>query len=325
MNLRSLRERELISFLRREFGGPARGVVVGIGDDAAVLRQVRNRLLLTTDLLIEDVHFTTDRHPPVLLGRKALNVNLSDIAAMGGQPLFALLGLGLRSGITERWVEEFSSGLKQAAREAGVTVVGGDVSAARKICLAVTVVGEGEKAVLRSGAKHGDGIFVSGYLGDAAAGLRLLQRGYEPRKRRSFDPLFRAFLDPRPQIALGRMLARRNLASAMIDTSDGLSVDLYHLCQESGVGAVIELEALPISASLRRLGEDPIDFALHGGEDYQLLFTVPPAKESEVIKLGRKFFLSRIGRITREKTICVVDARGRKRLLPTRGYEHLAP
>ncbi len=324
MKIRSLRERGLVSALRQEFRGSWGGVFVGIGDDAAVVRKARGRGLLTTDLLIEDVHFKTAIHPPFLLGRKALNVNLSDIAAMGGRPLFALLGLGLRSGVGKRWVEEFCVGFKKALAEAGVALVGGDISAAKKICLAVTIFGESEHVVLRSGARPGDLIFVSGRLGEAAAGWRLLRKGYRLGTSKRLDPLLKAFLDPRPQIALGRVLARRRLASAMIDTSDGLSVDLHHLCEESGTGAVVELAALPISPLLRRIENNPFALALHGGEDYQLLFAAPAANRSKIMRLAPKFGLTEIGRVVKGKRIQIIDGRGRKKLLPIKGYEHFA-
>lgn len=323
MRLRSLRERELIAAIRKEFAGEVGGLLVGIGDDAAVIGLADGNSLVTTDLLIEDVHFTAVLHPPVLLGRKALNVNLSDIAAMGGRPRFALLGIGLRPDAGKRWVEGFFAGFKKAAAEAGVGLVGGDISAADKICLSVTVIGEADDIVCRSDARPGDLICVSGSLGDAAAGLCLLRAGHELGKDKTADSLLRAFLDPVPQIALGLALANRGLATAMIDTSDGLSVDLSHLCEESGTGALIELSALPISPALRRSEKNPVELALHGGEDYRLLFTVSPGKFPSLAALLKKFEVHRIGRMTRGKSIHVIDAKGRKRPLKVGGYEHL--
>jgi thiamine-monophosphate kinase len=324
VRLRSLRERELVAAIRREFGRPARGVRLGIGDDAAVIRPGRGDFLLTTDLLIEDVHFTTAIHPPFLLGRKSLNVNVSDIAAMGGRPRFALLGLGLKPGLAGEWAEAFFSGFKAAAGEAGVTLVGGDISAAKKICVSVTLAGDAARSVRRSGARPGDLIFVSGDLGQAAAGLRLLKRGLRLGGDQKAEPLIRAFLDPVPRVRLGRELARKRLASAMIDTSDGLSVDLLHLCQESRCGADIALRALPISPELRSFVRKPEDLALHGGEDYQLLFAVPPGKLPEVSRLKTRHGLRQIGIFRRGRGITVVDRRGERRPLEPRGFEHLA-
>jgi thiamine-monophosphate kinase len=323
MRLRSLRERELVSAIRKEFAGAVDGLLVGIGDDAAVIRGAGARCLLTTDLLIEDVHFISALHPPVLLGRKALNVNLSDIAAMGGRPRYALLGLALRPDIGKRWVGDFFAGFKDAAAEAGVGLAGGDVSAANKICLSVTVVGEVDSEIRRNGARPGDFIYVSGSLGDSAAGLRLLKAGHKLGKNKKTDALLQAFLDPAPQIGLGLALAGRRLATAMIDTSDGLSVDLGHLCEESGTGALVELAALPLSPGLRRFEKDCIELALHGGEDYQLLFTVSPRKSSGLAALRKEFEVHRIGRMTAGKSIQAVDEKGRKRPLSIKGYEHL--
>jgi thiamine-monophosphate kinase len=322
MKLRSLGERELVSSIREEFSTRSRGLILGIGDDAAVIRGAEGPCLLTTDLLIEDVHFIALLHPPRYLGRKSLNVNLSDIAAMGGRPRFALLGLGLRKGLAKAWVRGFLGGLKAAAEEAGVTLIGGDISAARRTVVSITVIGEAERFIPRSGARPGDLIFVSGYLGDAAAGLRLLRRGYRLGQDKKADHLLRAFLDPAPQIALGQALSRLKAASSMIDTSDGLSVDLLHLCEESGTGAEIDLEKLPLSGAIRRFEKKPDGLALHGGEDYQLLFTLSPKKLPGLVALQKEFSLHRIGRMTRRKGIFVIDLKGRKHPLKAGGYEH---
>ena len=322
MKLRSLGERELVSSIREEFSAKGKDLILGIGDDAAVIRGAEGSCLLTTDLLIENVHFTASLHPPRYLGRKSLNVNLSDIAAMGGRPRFALLGLALRKGLEKAWVRAFFGGLKAAAMEAGVTLVGGDISAAKRIVVSITVIGEAGKFIRRSGARPGDLIFVSGYLGDAAAGLRLLRRGYRLGQDKMADHLLRAFLDPAPQIALGLALSRRKAANAMIDTSDGLSVDLLHLCEESGTGAEIDLDRLPLSPAIRALEKKPGRLALQGGEDYQLLFAVSPGKAGFIARLQRRFLLQQVGRMTRRKGIFVIDPKGRRRPLKAGGYEH---
>jgi len=322
MKLRSLRERELVSSIRKEFSAKRRDLVLGIGDDAAVVHVAEGLCLLTTDLLIEDVHFIASLHPPRYLGRKSLNVNLSDIAAMGGRPKFALLGLALRKGLANAWVRAFFGGLKVAAEEAGVALIGGDISAAKRTVVSITVIGEVGTFVRRSGARPGDLIFVSGYLGDAASGLRLLRRGYRLGKDRKADSLLQAFLDPVPQLALGQALSRLRAASSMIDTSDGLSVDLLHLCEESGTGAEIALDRLPLSPAIRALEKSPGRLALHGGEDYQLLFTSSPGKLAQVRALQKKFVFHGIGRMTRRKGIFIVDRNGKKRLLKAGGYEH---
>jgi thiamine-monophosphate kinase len=289
MRLRSLRERDLVAAIRRGFPEKGRGLVLGIGDDAAVVRSTKHLNLLTTDLLVEDVHFTASLHPPFYLGRKSLNVNLSDIAAMGGQPRFALLGLALRKGLKTNWVEEFFRGLGAAAAEAGVGLMGGDISTALKITISITVWGEATTFITRSGARPGDLIFLSGDAGDAAAGLRLLRRGFRLGRDREADSLLLAFLNPVPQITLGRTLSRLRAATAMIDSSDGLSVDLLHLCEESGTAAVVELDRLPLSPALRTFERRPERLALHGGEDYGLLFTVSPRKSALIAGMQKRF------------------------------------
>jgi thiamine-monophosphate kinase len=323
MRLRSLRERELVTSIREKFSTKARGLVLGIGDDAAVIRGAQGSCLLTTDLLIEDVHFIVSLHPPHYLGRKSLNVNLSDIAAMGGWPRFALLGLALRTGLGKAWVRGFFGGLKAAAKEAGVALIGGDISAAKRIVVSITVIGQAGTFIRRSGSRPGDLIFVSGHLGDAAAGLRLLRGGCRLGQDKRADQLLRAFLDPAPQIALGLALSRLKAANAMIDTSDGLSVDLLHLCEESGTGAEIDLDRLPLSSAIRGLEKQPERLALHGGEDYQLLFAVNPGKVGLIAGLTKRFRLQQIGRMTRGKGIFVIDAKGSRRPLKAGGYEHL--
>lgn len=322
MKLRSLRERELVSFIRKEFSRKRRGLVLGIGDDAAVVRGAEGPCVLTTDLHIEGVHFIASLHPPHYLGRKSLNVNLSDIAAMGGRPGYALLGLALRKGLAKAWVRSFFGGFKAAAEEAGVTLIGGDISAAKRIVISITIMGEAGTYIRRSGARPGDLIFVSGYLGDAAAGLRLLRRGCRLGRGKNADCLLRAFLDPVPQLALGRALSHFKAASSMIDTSDGLSVDLLHLCEESSTGAEIDLDELPLSPAIRALEKNPVRLALHGGEDYQLLFTSSPGKLERIRSLRKKFAIHEIGRMTRQKGIFAIDREGRKRLLRAGGYEH---
>ena len=322
MKIPSLRERDLIAAIRRGFPAKGSGVVLGIGDDAAVIRSQGPRSVVTTDLVVEDVHFTATHHPPFYLGRKSLNVNLSDIAAMGGIPRFALLGLALRKGLKPEWVEDFFRGLKSAAEEASVSLVGGDISSARKIVLSMTVWGEGKDVITRGGARPGDLIFLSGQAGDAAAGLRLLRRGYRLGQNREADPLLRAFLDPSPRLGLGRTLARLHAATAMIDTSDGLSVDLLHLSEESRTAAVVDLEKIPLSPALRSFTKRPERLALHGGEDYGLLFTANPRNTASLARLQKRFSFCRIGRMSRGRGVYVVDRMGRKRPLTVEGFEH---
>ncbi len=321
MRLRDLGERRVISKIRRAFGEPRPDIVIGIGDDAALVKAPRS-LLLTTDILVEDEDFRRAVHPPRLLGRKALNVNLSDIAAMGGRPLHALVGMAAPGDLEESWLREFMAGFRSAAREARVALVGGDLSQSEKIMISVTVTGEAECPVTRSGARVGDWVFVSGTLGDAAQGFQLFEKGGLKQKSRGAGPLIRAFLDPVPRLELGALLARKKLASAMIDISDGLSVDLAHVCEESGVGADVEASLVPISVALRRFSKDPLALALNGGEDFELLFTVRPAKLATVRKLSSRSKLTMIGRVTTGNKIFLVGPDNKKKPLRAGGFEH---
>jgi thiamine-monophosphate kinase len=323
MRLKHLGERRVVSRIRRAFGEKRADVLLGIGDDAALVKGPA-RLLLTTDILVEDEDFRRDDHPPRLLGRKALNVNLSDIAAMGGRPRHALVGMALPGDVEESWLRSFMAGFRSAARDAGVALVGGDLSQADRIMISVTVTGEANCPVTRSGARPGDGIFVSGTLGDAAGGLRLLEKGGIRGVVKAVRPLVKAFLDPAPRLDLGALLARRKLASAMIDISDGLSVDLAHICEESGAGAEIEASRIPISAALDFLARDPLAMALNGGEDFELLFTVRPAKLAAVERLSKRYQLTRIGVITAGKRILLVGPGKKKKILRAKGFEHFA-
>lgn len=323
MKLRRLGERELIAAIRKEFSGSGKNIVLGIGDDAAVVRPGRIPLILTKDLLVEDVDFIRSLHPARCIGRKSLNVNLSDIAAMGGNPKYALLGLAFPPDLSLTWVSEFMAGFGSAARQAGVDLIGGDVSKALTIMISVTVLGEGKNTVRRSGARPGHRIYVSGCLGDAKLGFLLTMKGLRLGRSKSADPILRAFLDPVPRIALGRELARRNIPSSMIDVSDGLSVDLMHICEESGTGAEIELARLPLSPGMRTFGgKKALDYALHGGEDFELLFTAAPGKQNLLESLKKRLKITMIGRMTGKKGIYSVDRFGRKRRLEIKGYEH---
>ncbi len=321
MRLKDFGERGVIDLIRKSFPRPPGKVLLGIGDDAAFLR-TKGKILVTQDLLVEGHDFVKDLHPPELLGRKSLNVNLSDVAAMGGRPLYAVLGMGLPRTTELDWLKKFLSGFRRAAGRASVSLVGGDLSQAPSVVVSVTVIGEAERIVKRSGARPGDTVFVSGTLGDAAGGLALLESGVRPGQGRETDRLLRAFYDPAPRLELGAALASERLASAMIDISDGLSVDLAHVCEESGVGVEIEVQRIPLSPALRCRSADPLVAALHGGEDFELLFTVRPGKVRRVLELSKKPALTPIGAVTAGRGVFTVDAKGRKRPLPARGYEH---
>jgi thiamine-monophosphate kinase len=322
MKLHHLNEKQLIRAIREEFRGPYPGLALGIGDDAAVIKTRGTNFVITKDLLIEDVHFILRHHPSRLLGRKSLNVNLSDLAAMGAFPKYALLGLGLPKRSETKWVREFFAGFKSAAKEYGVSLIGGDITRAQKVTISVTLLGEGKNIVRRDGAKPEDRLFVSGPLGEAREGLLLLKKGIQLGKNKQQNRMLKAFLDPKPRIELGKELARLGLASAMIDISDGLSVDLVHICEESDCGAEVYLDKLPVSAELKILQRRAYDFALNGGEDYQLLFSVPETKLAVLSKLKDEFGLYTIGRMIDQKGIFVVDRSGRRKKLQPNPWQH---
>jgi thiamine-monophosphate kinase len=276
-------ERQVIEYIAALAGPPDEQLLKGIGDDCAVIRKDGNQVwLLTMDTLIESVHFDSTFHPPEKLGRKAVSVNVSDIGAMGGKPVFVLLSVGLPHGFDEAWFQAFTRGLAEACREYGCLIIGGDtVASPGGISITLTVIGEAErdKVVYRSGARPGDTVWVSGELGFAAAGLALLSAGVEPENR-AFDSFREKHLDPQARVTLGRQLAASGLVHAMMDLSDGLATDLAHLCKQSGVGARLVARDLPgvttLAAAARCAGSDALRWAISGGEDYELLFTADP-------------------------------------------------
>lgn len=299
-------EEALIARLRRRMGVLSPPPPDGIGDDAARWRVPRRSTVLwSTDLLQEGVHFRRAQTPPRLLGRKALAVNASDLAAMGARPQAFLLGLSLPASLPVAWFDEFVSGLVQESRATGLVCSGGDTCAARPgagIGISVSMVGSapGRRLLTRDAARPGDGLWISGPLGASALGFRLLERGWRlqgrravhrgtvrPDQRRMAARALRAHLHPRPPLELGPWLVRQGISRAAMDLSDGLSTDLDRLCRASGVGALIDTEALPVDRAVRFWEERQrgLDMALHGGEDYALLFTVPAARSARLDSL----------------------------------------
>lgn len=323
-------ETEFVRWLQLRSPRPGARLHLGIGDDAALVAGAGgNDLILTTDLSIEGVHFLRAVHPPRSVGHRALARSLSDIAAMGGTPRFALVSLAIAKRTTRAWLEEFYTGLTALAERFSVAVIGGDTAVVpARTTVDVVVVGEVRqgRALLRSGARPGDQIFVSGRLGVSALGLRLLlSRRADLRRLPPSAQAIETHLYPTPQCALGRYLSEKRLASALIDVSDGLSTDLGHLCDSSSVGArvwEIPIPAPQLSALHKTLGASPLDLALHGGEDYQLLFTVPPGKASSMPRKFRGLPLCRIGEITRRKEVMLLRADGRPEPLRPAGYDH---
>ncbi|MDX1775069.1 MAG: thiamine-phosphate kinase, partial [Desulfobulbales bacterium] len=287
-------EREIIDHIANLFGFKAdAGVLRGIGDDCAVLRKDNNRcFLVSTDILIAGVHFDLAWHPPSQLGRKAAAVNLSDIAAMGGQPRFALLSLAF-PGSAPAWLDDFLKGFHDMLQAHNTLLVGGDtVKSSNDLAVSVTIIGEAAEDTIcyRSGAVKGDLVFVSGCLGDAAAGLALCRSGVEVDDSAGLQQLLAAHLDPEPQVQLGKIFAESGLVHAMIDISDGLATDLSHICAASGVGAEIDRDRLPVSGVLKStaatLKAPALNWVLQGGEDYQLLVIAPPEHQQKLRNLA---------------------------------------
>lgn len=287
-----MKERDLIERIRLLVGPGSEDLLQGIGDDCAVIEKTEETVwLLTMDTLIESVHFDCSWHPPVKLGRKAVSVNVSDIAAMGGKPVFVLLSLGLPVGFDEQWLGGFSEGLISACRDYGCLLIGGDtVCSPDRVALTLTVIGEMKKdrVLYRHGAKVGDTVWVSGPLGCAAAGLDLFRSGKIPDIP-ELHPLLDAHLDPHAQVELAALLARSGLVHAMMDLSDGLATDLSHLCKQSNVGARIIADRLPghsiLTAAADVLKQDRLGWMISGGEDYELLFTASPADSEKLLQL----------------------------------------
>jgi thiamine-monophosphate kinase len=319
-------EKALIAQIRR-MARPTKNpeVVTGIGDDCAVLRlgagrDKRKDTLVTTDFSLEGIHFRREWHPAESVGQRCLARGLSDIAAMGGEPVAAFLSLALPRGLSRDWVARFARGLISLAERYGVTLAGGDTAESPNGILAdIVVFGvvPQKKAVLRSGAKPGDVIYVSGELGGSAAALReMLKRPREKLKPRDYPRHF----FPEPRIALGCALRERGLVSAMIDTSDGLSSDLAHICEESGVGAEIREDLIPRAVVGRPAQRVELQLALHGGEDYELLFTTAGDKRIPSWIAGVP--ITRVGQIRRGKQISLMNQSGVARPLHAGGWEH---
>jgi thiamine-monophosphate kinase len=328
MKISSLGEFGLIEQIRRTAARDAKRVHVGIGDDAAALMlSPKSALLATTDMLLEGVHFDLATTDLFSLGWKSAAVNLSDIAAMGGTPRFCLTALGIPPSLSVEDIRVFYRGVNACLKKFGAVLVGGDTCRSRTgLVISVSMLGEAEKKriITRSGARPGDLIFVTGTLGDSAAGLEVLQRKAGNRGQGTgVRKLIEKHLRPVPRIVEGRKIAASGIASAMIDVSDGLSSDLGHICEESGVGAEIVAAHIPLSTSvmsLKTLERPALAYALSGGEDYELLFTVRPDKLRKFRSL--KLDASEIGVITRGRSMSIVGGDGRKTLLRASGYDH---
>ncbi len=314
--LKTLGEFGLIKNIQSQWGKLPSDVLIGIGDDAAALRPHKNTTLITSDMMIEGVHFDLSFTTFYQLGYKFLAVNISDILAMGGIPRHFVISMGVPPSLTAATIKDLYSGIMKIAKKFSISLIGGDTCRSDSgLILSGTLTGTAGKIITRSGAETGDRIYVTNTLGDSAMGLNLLKK----RRRRihSFSrtspsmKLMRKHLMPEPA-----PLKATAKPSSMIDISDGLLIDLSHICDKSSVGAVIYKEKLPLSkelvAAAKKFAVDPADIALKGGEDYTLLFTSPldinkgAYKIGEIIKKGRY----------------IIDSKGRKRNFKPEGYEH---
>jgi len=338
MRLNQLGEFGLLRRIHGRVPGRSANVRIGIGDDAAVLRTPPDRdLIVTTDLLVEAVDFNRAYGSFRQIGYKALAVNLSDVAAMGGRPFAFLVGLAVHSRMAVRAVDEIYDGMLTLARRHRVALVGGDLSSSpNEMMITVTVVGDVEtgRAVTRSGARSGDRIYVTGTLGDSRAGLEILKNRKRRKGSRSTAAesyLTRRHFYPEPRVDFGRLIGRKGWATAMIDLSDGLASDLRHLCEAGGVGARLESDRLPISSALaayaRRRGEAAPVYALRGGEDFELLFAVREKDSAAVEAAAKRMAISVTpigGIVTHRHGITVMEEGGLVVPLTLRSYEHFA-
>ena len=356
MKLSQIGELSLLEQIRRSFCKKSKNVVVGIGDDAAVVKPLGKNLLVTTDMMVEGVHFDLSFTTPYQLGFKLISVNVSDIYAMGGKPFYLLLNIAVNKNTNKKFMDRLFDGVKDALTLYDTILIGGDLSATNAgTALSATVIGYVKKHIPRSGANIGDKIYVTGYLGNSACGLKLLKKIKRPvpfenkgqRKqntpsltlpprwggkgwggefklrtlcsellkglsRKVVEPLLRRHLMPEARDS--KKFVKD--ATSMIDVSDGLLIDLWRLCNESRVGARIYIENIPVSPELKKaashLGISPIKLALSGGEDYELLFTVPSGKKVKAIYIGD---------ITKSERV-IVDNSGREQPFAPEGYQH---
>jgi thiamine-monophosphate kinase len=326
MKLSRIGELSLLEIIRKRFNKKKSRLVTGIGDDAAVLKLFQGKTLMTTDMMVEGVHFNLSWMTPYQLGFKLVSVNVSDIYAMGGSPEFLLLNIAVHKNFNFNDLKKLFDGIEKALETYKISLVGGDISEADRMVLSATLTGRSTKVLFRKGAKAGDRIYSTGYLGDSACGLEIMKKinrriEIEKGKRTKFPlkwdtvlPLIRKHLIPQPK----RPVRHFKLATSMIDISDGLLIDLSRLCTESRVGATIYAENIPLSRELkdaaRFLRRQPLAFALGGGEDYELLFTAPKNRNVKAFCIGE---------ITKSG-MRIVHKNGTTEKPTIRGYQHFA-
>ena len=324
MKLSRLGEFGLIERMRRS-APTSRNVRLGIGDDAAWVRATTESFLVTTDLLLEGVHFDLSWTSLSDLGYKTLAVNLSDIAAMGGIPAYLTLSLGIPKHFGSEKLDSFYRGIKSLAIEHNVAVIGGDTSLAEKLVISACLIGHAPyRPISRGGAKLGNDIYVTGTLGDSALGLQILKSKLPREKGAAY--LLKRHHKPTPRLAVGALLARKRLATAMIDISDGLLQDLGHICKASLIGARIWEETLPLSGAYRAVtGKNETRYALTGGEDYELLFSARRNDRQLIDQFQHQLnvALTRIGVcVPADEGIACLDRSGKPISLPMTGHDH---
>ena len=298
------------------------GTLVGPGQDCALIRGGGSRCLFTVDALVEGVHFRRDWLSARQIGRKSFLVNASDVAAMGGQPRFCVVSLGVPKSYPVRDLLAIQAGIDAAARACGACVVGGNLTRAKELFVSIALLADAPRRVVtRQGARVGDRVYVTGSLGDAALAVRLLSG---PQRRRLPTPVLRRFREPSPRLHAGRRLVDSGVVSAMIDVSDGLVQDLAHICTESRVGAVVDVTRVPLSPAYRAANGTDARLALHGGEDYELLCTVSERNVKRLERMRTRLGcpITWIGRVTAGRKVRLLDADGRTPRLPAAGFDH---
>lgn len=329
MKLAEIGEFGLIQRIRSSLRAFQQGAVVGLGDDTAAIEISSGDLLLfTSDTLVEDIHFKWNYTSFRQLGWKALAVNISDIAAMGGNPTYCLVSLGLAKDKETSLIEELYEGLKEVASLSKVGIVGGDLVYSPVFFITISLLGRAKKEeiILRSGAQKGDLIYVTGELGTAAAGLVCLEKASLSLGHSVRESLIKRHLEPFPRLRESQEIARRKIASAMIDISDGLAADLTRLGKESDKGVVVWEKKLPVASSTKTLAktlkESFLQWALYGGEDYELLFTVPPGKR-KLVEEELNFPITMIGEIVdKREGFSLIDKIGTRTSIERGGYDH---
>ncbi|MBI4687518.1 MAG: thiamine-phosphate kinase [Nitrospirae bacterium] len=322
MELSRLGEFGLIEKIRSSFSGASSEIIKGIGDDAAALKTSRSKItLVTTDMLLEGVHFNLSFTTFYQLGYKSLAVNISDIFAMGGRPKYFLIGLGIPKGCDSKNIDDFYSGINSLAEKWKINIIGGDTCASRNgFIISGTLIGEAEKIITRSGAKPGDWVFATNTLGDSAMGLRLLEKtgNKKSKAKSSHFPFPISYLKLINKHLMPDIAPLKNISgiNSMIDISDGLLIDLSHICDESKVGARIYEDKVPLSQELKEAAKNlrlnPLSFALQGGEDYALLFTAPKGFKTNAFRIGEII----------PKGSFIVDTNGKEKPFKAAGYEH---